>query len=187
MTGIYKISNTVTGQLYIGQARDIEARWTQHLIELNAERHHCPKLMAAWKRHGHAAFKFEVIEECSLAQLDQREWFWMVGLRPHYNGRVPRYEQIDAGLPQRDTALVTRARQEGAVVKGCERCGAPRKNATVRYCNPCKKVVLSEMREAGYLTHAPTTRKRGDTDSRQERRGDTSPGWENAVRAWEAG
>ena len=31
MIGIYKITNTTNGKCYIGQSRDIEARWAKHL------------------------------------------------------------------------------------------------------------------------------------------------------------
>lgn len=30
MTGIYKITNKITGQIYIGQSTDIERRWIEH-------------------------------------------------------------------------------------------------------------------------------------------------------------
>ena len=31
MIGIYKITNKLNGKVYIGQSRDIDARWRQHI------------------------------------------------------------------------------------------------------------------------------------------------------------
>ena len=37
----------------------------------------------------------------------------------------------------------------------CERCNAP-KTKGERFCKECRKVVLKEMKEAGYLTRRPS-------------------------------
>lgn len=51
MTGIYCIENTANGKKYIGQASDIEKRWTQHKQKLRNNSHHNPHLQNAWNTY----------------------------------------------------------------------------------------------------------------------------------------
>lgn len=56
MQGIYKITNTENGQVYIGRSTDIENRWKQHQEALEKGVHHylvCMKLSAYYKSKGH--------------------------------------------------------------------------------------------------------------------------------------
>lgn len=68
--GIYKITHRASGRCYIGQSRNIEKRWGRHRQELSASQ---PRLHAAMKKHGVAAFAFEVIETCKPEHLDAFE------------------------------------------------------------------------------------------------------------------
>lgn len=63
--GIYKITNTLTGFVYIGSSKDVRARWRQHTSELNRGKHHCAHLQNSWKLHGESAFEFELIVRCA--------------------------------------------------------------------------------------------------------------------------
>jgi group I intron endonuclease len=72
-SGIYAIRNAVNGKTYVGQAADIERRWTQHRSNLNCNRHFNQHLQHAWNKYGADAFGFMVIEYCSADQLDERE------------------------------------------------------------------------------------------------------------------
>jgi group I intron endonuclease len=72
MVGIYKILNP-KGKIYIGQSVNIEKRkyYYQTL--------HCQKqimLYNSLKKYGWENHHFEVIEECSVEQLDVREMYW---------------------------------------------------------------------------------------------------------------
>jgi predicted amidophosphoribosyltransferase len=40
-------------------------------------------------------------------------------------------------------------------MKPCERCGQPAKRGE-KYCPECRKVILQEMRDSGYLRFIPT-------------------------------
>ncbi len=79
ITGIYKIVNTINGHKYVGSAVDMKKRWKRHLYELEASKHHSPKLQNAWNKYGEDAFEFSVIEECERARkvLLGREQYWM--------------------------------------------------------------------------------------------------------------
>lgn len=75
--GIYKITNKLNGKMYIGQACNIHARWIIHRSELNCQTHHNSHLQNTWNKYGEDSFKFEIIEECSVDKLDEREIYWI--------------------------------------------------------------------------------------------------------------
>ena len=84
MIGIYKITNTTNGKCYIGQSRDIKARWAKHLSAYKSSPDW--ELYRAFKKYGISAFKFEVIEECSLKELNEREIYWIAQYDSYNNG-----------------------------------------------------------------------------------------------------
>ena len=65
MIGIYKITNKLNGKVYIGQSRDIDARWRQHI---NAKDNYA--IHNAIKKYGKENFSFEVLLECPADMLD---------------------------------------------------------------------------------------------------------------------
>lgn len=65
MIGIYKITNKLNGKVYIGQSRDIDARWRQHI---NAKDNFA--IHNAIKKYGEENFCFEVLLECPVDMLD---------------------------------------------------------------------------------------------------------------------
>ena len=65
MIGIYKITNKLNGKVYIGQSRDIDARWRQHI---NAKDNFA--IHNAIKKYGKENFKFEVLLECPAEMLN---------------------------------------------------------------------------------------------------------------------
>lgn len=74
----------------------------------------------------------------------------------------------------------------------CERCKvAPRKigrgGHPERYCKDCRKIVLREMAESGYLTPKPriTTDKNGRHSEHDL--GGSGSSFDNIVKAWEEG
>lgn len=81
--GIYVIANTVSPLYYIGQSSHIERRWAQHRHLLNGStgRRCNIKLRNSWRKYGVEAFTFTVLEECSIAQLTERETFWLAHYR----------------------------------------------------------------------------------------------------------
>jgi group I intron endonuclease len=73
VSGIYVILHKKSGKVYLGQAQDVKDRFRQHRYELNRNNHHNRHLQFAWNKDGSKAFKFQVLERCSLEQLNQRE------------------------------------------------------------------------------------------------------------------
>lgn len=87
MVGIYKITNIITNQCYIGQSINIENRWRQHIYEGQKLRRK-NKFYLALNQYGIEAFEFEVLEECPLEQkiLDERECYWIEYYDSYNNG-----------------------------------------------------------------------------------------------------
>ena len=76
-TGIYKITNITNGMCYVGQAVDLRERWRQHIKRgVGADPPTRNKLYPAMLAFGVENFTFEVIEECSEAELNDKEQFW---------------------------------------------------------------------------------------------------------------
>ena len=76
--GIYKITNITTEECYIGQAVDIYKRWCEHCkCGLGIDTPPGNKLYKAIQEYGLNNFTFEVIEECSSDQLNEKEKYFI--------------------------------------------------------------------------------------------------------------
>ncbi len=82
MIGIYKITNKVNNKMYVGQSRNIEQRLKDHKLVC---RERNVLLKRALKKYGVENFNYEIIEECELNKLDEREIYWISKLKPEYN------------------------------------------------------------------------------------------------------
>lgn len=83
--GIYRIKNSINNKIYIGSTKNIEARWAKHKALLRHNKHQNAHLQNAWNKYGENAFIFEVIEECKIEDLINREQFFIDNLNPEYN------------------------------------------------------------------------------------------------------
>lgn len=86
MHHIYKITNIITGDLYIGSAISLIKRKYSHLFELRHNKHHSPILQNSYNKHGENNFIFEMLEEVlEKENLVIREQWWIDYLNPRYN------------------------------------------------------------------------------------------------------
>ena len=79
MIGIYKITNTINGKFYIGQAIDIEERWKSHRrnsLNSKSKEYNYP-LYRAIRKYGIENFSFEIVEECSIEELNEKEIYYI--------------------------------------------------------------------------------------------------------------
>ncbi len=86
--GIYKITNKVTKESYIGQSRNIEKRWQSHKTKAFNEKDHSynTPLYRAFRKYGVNNFSFEIIEQCKVAELDKKEKYWIKKYDTFFNG-----------------------------------------------------------------------------------------------------
>ena len=73
VSGIYAITHSPTGKLYIGSSSWIAVRWRKHVWLLEHERHNSHHLQAAWKMYGPSEFDFTILESCDPGQLLPKE------------------------------------------------------------------------------------------------------------------
>lgn len=83
MIGIYKITNKLTNKVYIGQSVHIEHRWKEHISRANSG---STKLYKAFQLYGLENFSFEVLEECTAKDLDEKEKYWITQYDSFKNG-----------------------------------------------------------------------------------------------------
>lgn len=87
MIGIYKITNLINNKCYIGQSVHIERRWTEHCFPSKTS-----KISLAIQEFGKENFNFEILEECSIQELDKKEAYWI----QYYNSLIPNgYNVVD--------------------------------------------------------------------------------------------
>ena len=98
--GIYKITNTVNGKVYIGQSIDIKKRWTNHKKDAFWQKAECYQypLYKAMRKYGIPHFDFVILEECSREQLNEREIFYIQ--QYHANKKKNGYNQTLGGDTQ---------------------------------------------------------------------------------------
>lgn len=85
VSGIYKITNNLNNHFYIGQSINISKRWKEHKRSFLYGKTHSTVLQKAFIKYGIENFKFEVLEECPVENLDDREVFYIATLKPKYN------------------------------------------------------------------------------------------------------
>lgn len=79
MCGIYRIVNKVNNKIYVGQSIAIEKRLNKHkssAYNLNDKSYEYP-LYRAIRKYGIDNFSFELLEECEVYELNEKERFWI--------------------------------------------------------------------------------------------------------------
>lgn len=72
MIGIYKIENLINHKIYVGQSVHIERRWSEHCFPSTKS-----IISDAIKKYGKENFSFQILEECSSEELDEKEVFYI--------------------------------------------------------------------------------------------------------------
>ena len=85
--GVYKITNTVTNDFYIGSSKNIKSRWTAHKCQSTWKK--CPNnlMYMDMQRYGVEKFVFEILEETESEHLKETEQQFIERLKPTYNDR----------------------------------------------------------------------------------------------------
>lgn len=93
--GIYKITNLINGLSYIGQAKNINIRWRNHKSDCynGSDESERNPLYQDIRKYGLENFSFEVIEECKVSELDEKERYWI----KYYNTFYAGYNRTEGG------------------------------------------------------------------------------------------
>jgi group I intron endonuclease len=91
--GCYEIRHVKSGKCYIGSAKNLSQRFSEHVRMLIRGDHDNDHLQKSWNRHGASKFTFTVLKKCSIANLLNWEQYFMnarkeeVGWRKLFNMR----------------------------------------------------------------------------------------------------
>ena len=83
--GVYKITNTVTGDFYIGSSKNVKERWKQHKIPSTWDRFPNNQMYQDFQKYGVNKFSFQVIAEVEIDKLKEAEQQYIEKMQPTYN------------------------------------------------------------------------------------------------------
>ena len=99
ISAVYKITNTITGDFYIGSSKNVKKRWADHKVPSTWKQHLNNPMYLDFQKYGLDKFKFQVIEEVEEASLKEVEQKLIETLNPTYNNNnakgldVERYKE----------------------------------------------------------------------------------------------
>ena len=87
ISGIYKITNTITGDFYIGSSKNVKRRWAAH--KWSSTWNECPNnpMYIDMQNYGVDKFVFEILAEVEVDKLKEAEQQFIEKLQPTYNNR----------------------------------------------------------------------------------------------------
>lgn len=87
ISAVYKITNTVTGDFYVGSSKNVKKRWADHKCKSTWNICQNNPMYLDMKKFGVDKFSFQVIEEVEIGQLKEAEQQFIETLKPSYNDR----------------------------------------------------------------------------------------------------
>lgn len=85
ISGVYKITNTITGDFYIGSSKDVKQRWANHKCPSALKKHPNNPLYKDMKKYGVDKFELQIVEEVEIDSLKEKEQQFIEKLKPTYN------------------------------------------------------------------------------------------------------
>lgn len=145
-TGIYQIQNKINGKIYVGQAKNITDRFSQHKCKAKkpSDPGYHSAIHEAFRKYGSDAFVLSILEECSVDKLDEREKFWIARL----NSMAPNGYNLHPG-----------GQKLRRIEKFCVDCGRPITNKAKERCKECsvkhqsKNLDMKEVAKLVYENH----------------------------------
>lgn len=85
ISGVYKITNTITGDFYIGSSKNVKRRWASHKNSYTWKNNPNNPMYLDMKKYGLEKFAFEILEEVEIDKLKEVEQKLIEILKPIYN------------------------------------------------------------------------------------------------------
>lgn len=82
---VYKITNTITGEFYIGSSNNVKRRWESHKWPSRWKRYTNNPMYQDMQKYGLEKFVFEILAEVEEASLKEVEQQFIETLKPTYN------------------------------------------------------------------------------------------------------
>ena len=83
--GVYKITNTITCDFYIGSSKDVKHRWAAHKTPSVWKNHPNNQMYLDMQKYGVDKFEFQILEEVEESFLKEKEQQFIETLKPTYN------------------------------------------------------------------------------------------------------
>ena len=83
--GVYKITNTATGDFYIGSSKNVKHRWIEHKCKCIWNRRQNNQMYLDMQKYGTDKFDFEILAEVEVTHLKEKEQWFIEKLKPTYN------------------------------------------------------------------------------------------------------
>ena len=84
-SGIYKWTNKLTNEIYIGQSVDLSKRFINYFNMSYLKNREALIISRALIKYGYSNFSLEILEYCDIADLIKREQYYLDKLSPKYN------------------------------------------------------------------------------------------------------
>ena len=85
ISGVYKITNTITGDFYIGSSNNVKRRFAEHKCPSIWNKYPNKQLYQDMKKLGVDKFELQVIAEVEIEKLKEIEQYFIETLKPTYN------------------------------------------------------------------------------------------------------
>ena len=85
ISAVYKITNTITGDFYVGSSKNVKLRWKQHKRISVWNRYKNNQMYLDMRKYGIDKFDFQVIAEVEADSLKETEQRFIEMLKPTYN------------------------------------------------------------------------------------------------------
>ena len=85
ISGVYKITNTITNDFYIGSSKDVKKRWREHKCKSTWNKCSNNPMYQDMIKYGTDKFAFEILAEVEIASLKETEQQFIEKLQPTYN------------------------------------------------------------------------------------------------------
>jgi group I intron endonuclease len=105
---VYKITNTINNDFYIGSSVNLNKRYYTHLNHMRNEKKTCIKLNRAVKKYNEDNFKFEIIAKCPEEYVLKLEQWFISNLNPNYN--IAKIAGSNLGIKRTKKVKIERAK-----------------------------------------------------------------------------
>ena len=85
ISAVYRITNTITGDFYIGSSKDVKHRWTDHKCPSRWKQNPNNPMYQDMHKYGVDKFEFEILAEVEEGSLKEMEQKFIEMLEPTYN------------------------------------------------------------------------------------------------------
>ena len=85
ISAVYKITNAITGDFYIGSSKNVKKRWSNHKCKSKWNEQPNNQMYLDMQKYGLNKFEFQILEVVEPEELKEKEQEFIETLKPTYN------------------------------------------------------------------------------------------------------